>query len=412
MPTFNPRRFTEPKVLRSIGRRHLLDFLKRFETYLAGCGIDLPEADDGREIDYDQLSFILASGAHGPPPDLVDALYLLADLSTAEGLDALLDAAAAAGIAIDGEEHTPADVAVQLWLLDPTLLEQQQARQFVHRPRSFDYFPMSRADQPVPKCRQPSDRALRTIERALATWFASHKRGDRCEVRAFPEDHRILFLVKHGEPLRREEVDSPSSASLLYRPMKYDVVIYEKTLGELCANAQTIGEKRLYCRVFGQALLGDEEFFGEADKHTLDPLRVDGESALLCDDIDGIDFIRLVEIHYLWPGDPIETEVRRSKDIFRGLRNRGKTMPQRPKIIAAKFEIKFTNGPNVRRVKVTPHNATFVRDDDSDAVTRWLEARRFVVGRTGGDRHANEGSMVEVKPTLVVAEHDAGTRIG
>lgn len=402
MPTFNPRRFTEPKVLRSIGREHLLAFLGRFESYLAGCGVSLPSNDD---IDYDRLSVVLASAAHDPPLELVDALYLLAYLSTDEGLNALVEVAAEMGIALPGDDLTPADVAVRIWLVDPTLLEQQQARLYVHGKRSFDYFPMRRAGDVVPKSRKPTPKALRDIERDLSKWFVEHKRGGRCEVRAFPEAHRTLFLVKHGEPLRREEVDSQAQSSLLYRPMKYDVVVHEQALGELRVNAQTVGEKSLYCQTFGKHLLGDPEFFGDADKHTLDPLRVDGEESLNCEGIGGgIDWIRLVEVQYLWPGDPIETEVRRSKDIFRGLRSRGKSMPQRPKIIAAKFEVKFTNSKSSRRVKVTPNNATFVQDDDSDAVTRWLEARDFVVGRKSGDAHEQSEAMVEAEPVLVGAE--------
>jgi hypothetical protein len=404
MPAFNTRRFTEPKVLRGIERHRFIQFLRRFEDYLSRCGATIPDPDGEEEIDYDRLSTVLASPAHDPPLELVDALYLLADLSTDEGLNALLEAVSGMDIDMSGDDHTPADVALTVWLANPTLLEQQQARQYVHRPRSFDYFPMRAADQAVPQCGEPSPKVLREMEKQLAEWFMQKKRGDRCEVRAFPESDRILFLVKHGEPLRREEVDNQTHPSLLYRPMKYDVVVYEKTLGELSLHAATVGEKKLYCRVFGEHLVGDPEFFGEADKHTLDPLRVDGEGSLKCDDIPGIDEIRLVEVHYLWPGDPIETEVRKSKDIFKGLRNRGKSMPQRPKIIKAVFEIKFSDSTNTRRVKLTPHNATFRRDDDRGCVTHWLTERGFVVVRTNGAAHGRQGSMVEAKPILVGAE--------
>lgn len=405
MPAFNPRRFTEPQVLRRIGRTQLLAFLNRFKDYFARCGVQLPDPAGTEDLDYERLSVVLATASNDPPEALIDALHLLAYMSTDDGLAALIRATAGKEIDLAGDDLTPADVAVRVWLVAPTILEDEQSRIFVHGKRSFDYFPMRRDHDPVPEGRKPTIEILRAIERDLSKWFVEHKRGGRCEVRAFPEVHQTLFLVKHGEPLRREEVDSDAHSSLLYRPMKDDVVVLDWSLGELRVNAQTEGEKELYCRAFGEHLYDDVEFFGDVDKHTLDPLRVDGEECLNCDDIgDGINWIRLVEVQFLWPGDPLETEIRRSKDIFKSLRSRKKEMPHRPKIIAAKFEVKFAGSKNARRVKVTPHNATFIHDGDSEAVMRWLEARGFVVGRHAGDANGRTDAMVEVKQVLGSAE--------
>lgn len=404
MATFNPRRFTKPEVLRTIGRSHLIDFLRRFESYFTANGFVIPADTDAAEIDYETLSIILASPAHDPPLKLVDALYFINDLSTDEGLNALLDVADEAGIELDGDDHSPADVAVRVWLADPALLEQQQAKQFVHRPRSFEYFPMREPENPVPEFESPTPAVLRELQDALDEWFAEKKRGRGCRIQIFPEEHRVLFLVSHGDPLRREgKLEDGAQSSVLYRPVKYDVVVYDIVLGELRINAATVGEKKLYCQTFGKYLLGDPDFFGEADKHTLDPLRVDGEQSLDCEGIPGIDAIRLVEVHYLWSGDPMEIEIRKSKDVFAGLRNRNKAMPVRPKIIKAKFDVKFTNGKNPRRVAVQPNRASYSRDDDGDAVNMWLEARGFVIGRRSGDQHEQHGSLVEIKPALVSA---------
>ncbi|MEQ9616631.1 MAG: hypothetical protein RLN60_01210 [Phycisphaerales bacterium] len=404
MATFNPRRFTRPDVLRTIGRAHLIAFLERFESYLSEQGLMIPPAAGDTEIDFERLSTVLASPAHNPPIELVDALYFINDLSNDEALNALLDAAKEAGIEMEGEEHSPADVAVRVWLANPALLEQQQARQYVHRPRSFEYFPMRDENRHVPEFKQPSPDTLRKLEGALDDWFIEKKRGRGCRIQPFPEKHRVLFLVSHGDPLRREgKLEDGAQSTVLYRPVKYDVVVYDMAIGELRINAATVGEKKLYCRAFGKHLLGDPEFFGEADKYTLDPLRVDGEESLGCEGVSGIESIHLVEIHYLRPGNPMETEIRKSKDIFAGLRNRGASMPARPKILLAKFDVKFTNGKNPRRVTVTAHRASYSRDDDGDAVNQWLEARGFVKGRTSGEQHEKHGAMVEAKPVLVSA---------
>ena len=78
-----------------------------------------------------------------------------------DAMDGLLEAAAAAGVTLDvGDEPTPADVAVQVRLRAPALLEQKHAEHFLlQRRRTFEYF--QSPDGVDTKYRAPGAKKLR-----------------------------------------------------------------------------------------------------------------------------------------------------------------------------------------------------------------------------------------------------------
>ena len=81
-----------------------------------------------RDLDLVALSRVLMNPDEHMPPRLVDALYFINELATADGMDALAAAASAKGLVLEaGPTATPADVAVEVWLKSPQLLEEQHA---------------------------------------------------------------------------------------------------------------------------------------------------------------------------------------------------------------------------------------------------------------------------------------------
>lgn len=190
----------------------------------------------------------------------------------------------------------------------------------------------------------------------------------------------MWFLVRHGEPLKREEsIDGLETSSIYYRPLKYDVVLYSPAIGELRINARTSGEKQLYRSKFGEHLFGDENAFPGTNKYTLDPLRELGEDALAPGAIDGIEWIKLQEVQFYYGGKPWELVTRKSDDYFELLKSRKSTFPS-GRIFRAKFQVKFSDAKTPRSVVIRPSNiAQFTRDDDSVVVEQWLEAQGFII---------------------------------
>ena len=379
MATYNLRRFAQPAVLKAIAPKRLQEFLGSYRTYFNGRGLPLPSPNASNGLDHEQLVEVLMSPDADTPKDLVDALFFVNEMSTAKCMDLLLEEAETKGLSLDGKpDPTAADVAVQVFLKDRRLLERKHAEQYLTRPRSFEYFQTEA--RPVPAFKQPSRETLTALEHDLDEWFEEKKRGRGSRVFVYPKGDSIWFLVRHGDPFRREgSLDGGQTSSVFYRPEKHDVLVYEPALGELRMNACNNGEKETYRRKFGRYLFGDEDFFPGTGKYTLEPLRTAGTASIVCTDIDGIDRVQLKEIQFLWRGAEWEIEIRKANDIFAALEANGRSMPSRAHIIRASFQVKFTDAKSPRTVTIRPSNiAQYTRDSDADVVEDWLTKRGFI----------------------------------
>jgi hypothetical protein len=192
-------------------------------------------------------------------------------------------------------------------------------------------------------------------------------------------------MVRHGEPFKREEAARGAEpASVSYRPLRYDVLVYEPERGELRINAQSKGEKDLYREQFGKHLFGREDFFPNRDKYTLRPLRADGESCLECADVEGLEWVRLREVHLDWGGPHGEYEIHKANDLFAAMRARSRALPGTPRLARAVFLVKFADAKRPRSVTIRPPNvALYVRDGDGAHVDEWLKKRGFLDTRGG-----------------------------
>jgi len=379
MSNFNLRRFTTVDVLKSIRIENLLAFLSPYREYFVSKGVLMPNGT-ASSFDYKGLIAVFMNPDEGMPKELIDALYFVDEMATTEGMDSILKEAEDSGTQLDlPAETTPADVAVDTWLKNRALLERKHAEQYLHKRRVFEYFQSD--DQSNTLIHLPTEKRLKEMESELDDWFEKKKRGRDSRVFLFPKHDEIWFLVRHGEPYKREgSLSSGKSSSVFYRPEKHDIVVYDKVLKELRINAGSKGEKDLYRRKFGLYLFGDENHFPGIGKYTLSPLRADGDASVVCSDIEGMEWVKLKEIHYLWGGSEREVEIRKASDIFESLKKRGAKIPDSPRIIRAAFLIRFSDSKTPRTVTIRPSNiAEYTRDSDSEIVEAWLSARGFII---------------------------------
>jgi hypothetical protein len=69
------------------------------------------------------------------PKELIDSLYYVDGMSTAEAMEDLLEGLREARLPLDvADDVTPADLAVYVWLHFPDLLERKHAEQFLLNP--------------------------------------------------------------------------------------------------------------------------------------------------------------------------------------------------------------------------------------------------------------------------------------
>jgi hypothetical protein len=380
--TYNLRRFSQPDALKAIGHEHLIAFLNPHAKFLTKRGFMLPPSGHDDGLDYEGLANILMTPDSDIPNDLVDALYFVHEMATAEGMDELLKEVEHNGNSIqlaDNPDPTPADVAIQVWLQDKDLLQRKHSEQYLTRRRSFTYFQTDKS--PLPPFKEPTREILDALQSDLDDWFEKKKRGRTSRVFVYPKGKEIWFLVRHGDPYKRDgSIDAGQSSSVFYRPEKYDVLVYDSSLGELRINAKPESKKELYRGKFGLHLFGDEDFFPGENKYTLKPLQIAGAASIVCTDIKGMDWVKLKEVHFSWGGEEHEFEIRKADDVFTALQNRNDSMPNKARITRASFLVKFSDYKTPRTVIIRPSNvAEYQHDDDSTVVEDWLMKRGFIV---------------------------------
>jgi hypothetical protein len=397
MAAFNLKRFTNPDLLKTITPSRLIAFLSPWREYFEVRGLVLP-GDGAGGIDCDALAHILMEPVAGVPKEMVDALYYVHETASEEDMDALLDLARARKIEIEHDpETTVADAAIQMWLAAPDILREHHAEGVAFRQKNFLYYGGANGERKsLPKI---DDEVRTRIEAALDDWFEQHRRGRRCRVFLFPRDRRVWILIRHGLPMRREgsQQEDGSSSSEVYRPQQHDVLIYDAVTDEMAVHANTKGEVKLYLSCFGRLVFEDEAYFPPADKFSLDPLVDDGANSLLCEDVEGLNEVRLVEYCRFWGGAHKETEIRKATDIFAALADRKQELGSKGRLTGAVFKIEFTDSPKARSVTIRPPgNAKYERNEDSELIDGWLAKRGFI------PEPEPEGDGDEEAPTAVL----------
>ncbi|MBF9055705.1 hypothetical protein HKCCA1065_03670 [Rhodobacterales bacterium HKCCA1065] len=390
MATFNPRVFTNPSRLKEIDPNRLILFLSKWSDYFIGRGLDLTAADTS-DMPFDTIAAILMNPDQAVPESMVNALYYVHETARKEPMDELIERAEAAGLDIaHDDKSTPADIAVQIWLAKPDLLERQHAETVAFNRSNFTYF----AGTSIKRAGSEgqiviSEAQCREMEALMDPWFESKRRGRGSRVFVFPQENRIWILVRHGQPMRREgeHKEDGKDGIAFYRPQKDDVLIYDAEIDEIGVNAETKGERELYLRTLGMVLFGDDAHFDRAERYNLQPLIDHGPAALACADIPGLSRVRFVEFGRMWDGTCPEYETRRSDDLFETYGGDWAARLSLGRLTYAKFKVAFEGDKKERSVMIRPVNiARYERDADTSLVEAWLKARGFWKLQSEADR--------------------------
>jgi hypothetical protein len=376
MPAFFPRRFTNPEFLRSIAPENLMAFLSPFREYLAGRGLALP-AQGGRDVDYQALIAILINPDAAMPKELVDGLYYVHEMSTPEAMNLLLEKAPKGLLEFgDAADPTPGDVAILAWLKDRPFVEERHSERFLVRTKSFICYHGAlgkRRAAPV------LGEAVRLAFEGELDDCQSKRWGRGSRIFAHPQEDEVWFLVRHGDCFRREGTyDNGQAGSVYYRPDKYDVVIYFGELDRLAVHAAAPGTRKLYRKLFGRHLFGDEDYFSDGVSYTLDPLRQKGEAALDASGVEGIRWIKLKELEVLQ--DNAVSVVYKAPDLFQALGERMEEILDSGFLCRASFAVRFTESRSPRVLSLrAPAGSGYMRDGDRLRMEAWMRKQGFLV---------------------------------
>lgn len=375
MSSYNLRRFSNVDTLKTINPASLLALLLPFKDYFSSRNVDLPAALNSDTLNYEGIVEVLMNPELDSPPDLRDCLYYVHEMATDENADDLIELLNLQGIVLP-EDPTPADIAIKLWLSNPEALLKKHSEKIVEKLKTFKHF-QSKNDIPVTTT-IPSKESLKLLEMDLNKWFIDKKRGEGTKVLMFPKESEWWFLVGHGYFFKRDgSMEKGKESSVFYRPVKHDTIVYNSRTGEIRINACGKKEIALYLKEFGKHLFGDENFFPNQNKYTLEPLNTYGKSSLKCTDIEGIDWVKLKEIQVMWGGEHGEIEIRKADDLFSAYEKRERTLPK-SNIFKASFVVKFSDSKTPRTVTIKPPNVAKYLRDDGPIVEVFLNERKFI----------------------------------
>ncbi len=375
--------FTHPATFRRMKPEYLITWLTPAREYLAGRGFVLPSSAADGKIDYERLAGIFMEPDADMPRELMHSASLIHEMSTEAGMLDLLDGVHHLGVKLDvGDDPDPVDVAVQVWNVNPKVLEEMHQMHQLDRPRGFVHFVTDRS--PVPAFDEPTEAQTKDLEAELASWFFNAKRGRHARVWMYRRPGEYWFLVRHGLASCRQEVLSASgSDTLIFRPGEYDVLVYNRKRGELRIHGCNPREVEMLRTVFGKHVFHDKDFFPGGAMFTLAPLVEQKRACLACADVPGIEDVTLVEVQAFSGGKDWLRTSYLAPDVFTTVEQERVVLPEADFLVRASFLVRFSDSKKRRTIKIMGTNKlSVVRDGDTALMEKWLDARGFILKRS------------------------------
>jgi hypothetical protein len=380
MATFNPRRFVNVEILRQVDQDRLIEFLRKYETYLKGRGFSFEKNEEG-ELEFDNLFAILLDPTEEVDDECIDKLCLLHDVVDEKRFDDLCNEAETLGLTIK-PNASPADVALQIMLHDQHRLWRLHSEIQILKPKTYIHYVSD--EEPPEDFPLPSQTELDRMAAAMDRWFEEKKRGRGSRVYAVKDEHekKIHFLIRHGMQFKREgSVENGKSSSVFYRPENHDVMTYDWRNNHLSVfnKSQAKSEREMYIRVFGATFFENVAEFYLDKLFTLDPLREKGQASLVCSDIEGVDEVKLVELRVQCKSPFNDLRIWRSTDLFASLAASDEAFPSQGDIQFAKFEFKISGVKRKPTATIMPPGKTsYDRNQYAHLIETWLARRGFM----------------------------------
>lgn len=380
MPVRTIRRLTKPDVFRQIEESRRLRLCSIFMAYFESAGYSLP--DDPAALDVNRVVMVLADADRTAPQDLIDALFLIDQMATVGGRDALKRVLDDANADLpETLEWSPADLAVEAWLRDPQLLSCAYASQLSTRSRTLQLFLVQ--DDVTIVADPTSPDTCGRIKAELSSRLMRIDRAAEVEIFPFRFEGGIRYVVQRGGVYTRHGVWNRGTApsTIGYQPLEYDLVVFDAIRRELAVKRDPAAEQTALREAFSCGLASDAKAFSLPAVLDLAPIRAIGEGCLWCRDVPGMHHVRLTAIKRSLQPALKHTNEDRASDLFRAWETSWARQPQFGQILKAELEIEFDDSSTPRSVSLSRGaSVRLARDDDGELVNEWLRRRGFILG--------------------------------
>jgi len=372
MATYDLKKFARVHILKSIKPTRLAAFFGQHHDYFATRDFDLSKINsEMSDEDFTSMLSVLMNPDNETPQSLIDALYHVNEMATAEGMETLIAEYGKAGYVFDDPDPTPADIAVCAWTMNSRLFETIYAKLARLKPRTYRFYQgMSNGhSHPLEEDR------IAALEEDLNDWSERNKLGRHCKVFPILSDNDHCYIVRRGKPHARvSTIARGESSCAFFQPETFDAVAYDTTTGQLRVAAGTKGALDLYRTAFGKHIFGSEDHFSDTRLYDLQQLLTRGRECLVCDDIPGMHDVKLRKLQVSMGGNggSITWE---SSDLF-DIPDLLKQIAPDADVLAASFAVKFAGCTRARTSEVKPPNSIkYRRDGDGRLLEMWLRER-------------------------------------
>jgi len=159
-----------------------------------------------------------------------------------------------------------------------------------------------------------------------------------------------------------------------------DLVLLRPKIAELrsTVNSRDQLQPEIYRILFGKMFYGDREYFSDLAVFTLDPLLNDGENALQCRDISGLEDVMLVQCKFRTVAG--EIMALHGLDAIHMIGEVKQTILAGGEMISAKFRFRIKTMKKAQTLKIKLGNRAEFPLRYEKAVETWLMARGFKHG--------------------------------
>lgn len=378
MPRLHFKRFSDQSFLQALDKpRWLRPLLEDHADYFGRHGINVRQLKNDAATGRKLLDVFTAIDEE-IPPDLLEALYILDDLSDEAGHDRILEEAEWLGIDLGkvGQDLNVSEFAIGVYLEQPGIIRSCHERTLHRKIKNYEeYQSQGNGRLTLGVVRKKRGQ----LENQLGAWFESKNRSKACEIHVYEEDGDLKFQITHGRPMLTEgSINKKLALSrVAYRPQKHDSVVYDKAAGVLKVNAQTHGEKQIYRSTFGEVLFGDADFFPGERLYTLEPLQAENISLATP---AGVSAARLAEVWIRLDDAQQVVQITRARDLLECVNRTGRPVLSEGTLLRAAFLVTYASGGRARKLEIRPPNvAIYDRERDAAPAVAFIRANGFGV---------------------------------
>jgi len=388
---FKPSRICSPHLLQHVNPKVLHRFLKKYSAFFATEGV-MP--DSPANVDYDRLSLVLAAPSERMPAELTADLFYWDEVAEMGQIEDLVEIAKKYGITL--HDHVTIEEATLLVrMAAPEALEDRHAVYHAHgllrkKKRFLSYFATVKD---LPKWRRPARRVLDGFAQDMDMWYEAQKKGRGTRVSVIEKPDAAWIIVRHGSTFKRENaVDDGTPTMVFYRPEAYDLLIYYHRQGELAIynDGNSVKERRAYCVYLGKHLFTNPDFFQkeDANKYSLEPLRLRGRASMDCSSIEGLQSARLDYLRYKYRGKNNHRVTHAAEDVFAGFDDLGDTIPEEAELVCMGVKLLPTGSlGSERMVKLyAPNISVYDHESDAQIAHEFFATNGFIAPRNGEGR--------------------------